>query len=373
MKREARILLEKAVGSLVLGIEMFNRPSDWARTESVLIFLDHSFEMLLKAAIVQRGGRIRVKGNPHTVGFEHCVGVCLSDGKVRFLSKEDAVVIRSLNSLRDAAQHYFIDVSEQQLYIHAQGALTIFRTIMKDVLEQDLAVELPDRVLPLSTTPPVDLTTMFDLEIDEVKKLLQPGRRQRLEAMARLRALAIVHNALEGKTDQPSIAELDKLRNSVLKGKGLGELFPGITTLNITTSGVGPAIELRISKTEGIPVQLVGEGAASGTPVIAIKRVDELGFYNLGRDDLAGKVGLTGMKTTALIWYLKLRSDSDCCKEVNIGKSHFLRYSQNAITKIKEALQTVNMDKVWESYSKGKKAVAKAAQPAKKAAKKAVR
>jgi hypothetical protein len=73
VKREAKLLLERAVDALVLGIEIFNRPSNRGRTEAVLIHLDHSFEMLLKAAILDRGGRIREQGDPHTIGFDHCL------------------------------------------------------------------------------------------------------------------------------------------------------------------------------------------------------------------------------------------------------------------------------------------------------------
>lgn len=68
MKREAKLLVERAVNSLVLGIEIFNRPSNRGRTEAVLIHLDHAFEMLLKAAIVHRGGRIREHGDPTRLG-----------------------------------------------------------------------------------------------------------------------------------------------------------------------------------------------------------------------------------------------------------------------------------------------------------------
>ena len=61
MKKEARLLHNKAVDSLVLSIEFFNRPVERARADSVLILMDHAFEMLLKAAIVHRGGRIRAR------------------------------------------------------------------------------------------------------------------------------------------------------------------------------------------------------------------------------------------------------------------------------------------------------------------------
>ena len=56
MKKEVRQLREKAINALVLSIDHFNRPWDRGRAEAVLILLDHSFEMLLKSAIRQKGG-----------------------------------------------------------------------------------------------------------------------------------------------------------------------------------------------------------------------------------------------------------------------------------------------------------------------------
>ena len=67
MKREAKLLLDKACDSLLLGIELFNRPSDRGRVSAVLIHTDHAFEMFLKAAILQRGGKIREKTGKETI------------------------------------------------------------------------------------------------------------------------------------------------------------------------------------------------------------------------------------------------------------------------------------------------------------------
>lgn len=58
MKRETKQLLRKAIDSLVLSVEVFNRPHDRGRVTTTLILLDHAFEMLLKAAIRHKGGRI---------------------------------------------------------------------------------------------------------------------------------------------------------------------------------------------------------------------------------------------------------------------------------------------------------------------------
>ena len=78
VRKEVRQLRRKAVNSLVLSIEHFNRPWDRGRTEAVLILLDHAFEMLLKAAIRHRQGKIRKPSEKQTIGFGACVRKALA-------------------------------------------------------------------------------------------------------------------------------------------------------------------------------------------------------------------------------------------------------------------------------------------------------
>lgn len=349
MKKEARLLLEKAINSLVLSVEHFNRPWDQGRAETVLILLDHSFEMLLKAAILHRGGKIRKPREKQTIGFDECVRKALSDGSIRFLTEEETLLLQAINSLRDAAQHHLLDISEQNLYIQAQAGLTLFKDILNNVFKKELGIELPARVLPLSTVPPTDLATLFDNEVKEIKKLLRPGSRRRVEAAAKIRALAIQEGAIQGERVQPGQGDIKKLSEEIKKGKSWDQIFPGVASINITATGYGPSLDLRISKKEGVPVQLVPEGTP-GTSVVAIKRVNELDFYGLGRDQLAEKVGLTGPKTSAMIWHLDLQADPECYKKITIGKTKFSRYSQKAIDRIKKELSKVSIDAIWQKY-----------------------
>lgn len=313
---------------------------------STLIQLDHGFEMLLKAAILHRGGRIREKRAKETIGFDACVRRSLSDGAIKYLSEEQALVLQTINGLRDAAQHHLLDISEGQLYVHVQSGVTLFRDLLKSVFDQDLACHLPTRVLPVSTSPLTDLATLFESEVAEVRKLLQPGRRRQVEALARLRPLAILDATIQGEKGQPSDADLRRIGKDVSAGKHWGQVFQGAAAVEIAADGVGPSLSLRLSKKEGIPIQLVKEGTP-GASVVAVKRVDELGFYSLGAKQLAEKVGLTMPKVVAVVDYLGLRRQSECYKEIKIGKAVFKRYSQKAIDSIKEALEKESPDEIW--------------------------
>jgi hypothetical protein len=347
VKKEAKLLRDKSIASILLAIDHFNAVSAVGRHEAVLIFLDHSFEMLLKAAILARGGKIRELRQANTIGFDKCVRKALSERP--FLTDEQALVLQAINGLRDAAQHHLVDLSEGQLYFHAQSGVTLFRDVLKDAFGEDLADSLPSRVLPLSTIVPSEPLEMFASELDSVKQLLAPGRRHRAEAEAKLRGLAIVDGALQGQFVQPSEYELRKLGSRLTDGQNFDQLFPGIAAVTFQTDGSGPSLSLRIAKKEGVPVTVVPEGTP-GAGVIAVKRVDELGFYNLGHNELAKKVGLTPNKMTAAIRVLGIKGDQDCYKEVAIGKVKYQRYSQNAIRRIKDLLDKKTADEIWAEY-----------------------
>jgi Domain of unknown function (DUF3644) len=129
--------LRKSWRFAIAWYEKFNCPFERGRVTSVLIALDHAFEMLLKASTLQRGGRIRKRGAAETLGFDACVRVGLSDGKVKFLTEEQAFTLQMLNGLRDAAQHHLIAIQEAHLYIHAQSAATLFRDLLKTVFRKE--------------------------------------------------------------------------------------------------------------------------------------------------------------------------------------------------------------------------------------------
>jgi len=354
MLKEARLLKAKAEASLLLSIDHFNGISDIGRYEAVLIFLDHSFEMLLKAGILKKGGKIRESREKNTIGFDLCVRKALSEQT--FITEDQALVLQSINGLRDAAHHHLLELSESQLYFHAQSGVTLFRDILRDVFDEELAEALPARVLPVSTVMLTDPLEMFASEVETVRELLAPGRRKSAEATAKLRGIAIVDGALQGTFMQPGESELRKLGQRLVKGESFADVFPGIGSINFSTEGTGPQMSLRISRKEGVPVTIVPEGTP-GSGVIALKRVDELGFYNLGHHELAKKVGLTTAKTTAAIAILNVKSDPNCFKEIAVGKTKHQRYSQNAITKIVQLVEEKGTVQIWAEYQAARRAL----------------
>lgn len=341
------MLLDRSADSLVLAIEKFNCPWDRGRQEITLLLLDRAFELLLKAAILNRGRRIRDPGKSETFGHDRCVRVCLSDKTVKCLTGEQAVTIQIINSLRDAAQHYMVQVSEQQLYLYAQAGVTLYADLLKSAFGSTLAEHLPERVLPVSTRPPRDLHAVVKAEFDDVKALVAPGSRRHLEARAKLRSLAVIEASLNGVRSQPGESELEKTVARIKKGESWQKIFPSVASLGIVTESTNTVgVAIRLTKKEGQPVILVPEGTPGATTV-AVRRVNEIDYYSLGLKDLSEKVGLSQSRTLALIRHLGLQERDDCFKIITVGRITFKRYAKPAVELCKDALKTVDMEKVW--------------------------
>lgn len=355
MNKQPKLLFEKSLDSLVLAIEHFNRPWDRGRPEAVLILLDRAFELLLKAIILHKGGKIREPYEKETIGFEKCVRKCISEQQVRCLTEEEGLTIQILNSFRDAAQHDIVMLSEHELYMYSQASVTLYKNLIKKVFNEDLKNYLPERILPISTRPPTDLHAMVEADFKHIKSLLIPKSRKQIEAKARLKSLAIIESSLEGVRNQPSELELNKLAKQVQTGRKWQDLFPGLASLDINTTGTGISVDIRITKREGDKVQLVPEGTPGAT-VLAVKRVNELDYYSLGLHDIAKKVGLGPNKALAVVKHLALQDSLDYFKEVKVGNNRFKRYSAKALDKVIKELPGINMEAIWEKHKpKGRK------------------
>jgi hypothetical protein len=205
------------------------------------------------------------------------------------------------------------------------------------VFEQPLRTFFPDRVLPITTRPPHDLADVIEADFNDIRAICQPGRRRRIDAEAKLRALAIVEKSVYGEGQQPTGRELQAGLKSVIAGKPWREVFPGIATLRLNVEGAGFDICLRITKSEGEPIQLVKEGTP-GAMIVGVKRVNELDYYSLGCRDIAKKLGTTEHRVLRAVRELRLPDDEDMFKSIRIGRTIHKRYSAKALAALREYL-----------------------------------
>ena len=335
----------RAIDSLVLGIELFNRPHDRGRPEAVLILLHHAFEMLLKAIIKDRTGAIHLKEGTHTYGFDKCLDI--AQHEIGLLSSDERITLSILDAHRDVAVHYYQELSEDLLYMQAQAATTLFDALLARGFDDRLADQVPERVLPVSTRPPTDLQLLVGKELSQIDQLLLKGRRQGAIAAARLRPLVALAKA--GRQDGARMSEQDVGR--AVKRRRQGDnwtvILPEVAQLRLDTTGSGIPVNLRIRRDADLAVRV----AKPGDPVVGTVIKQEINIwdkYNMGRDDLAKKVGLSGPRTSAIVFELDIQNDDECFKTLRRKKSEFKGYSKKALDRIREALDGgLDVDEVW--------------------------
>lgn len=353
-------LRESAIDSLKLAIELYNRPHSTARKTSVLMLLGHAFEMLLKASIVENGGDIHTEGeNNQTIGFKKAISVCRhgEDEDIRILEEDEVITLNKIRNDRDSATHYLIDTSEQQLYVFAEAGVTLFDNLLDRVFNESLADHIPGRVLPLSTSPPQNLAILIDDEYTQVRQLLDND--ERVKAKAKLRSIEGLERALDEDEEGPvTDAELDERLEDITASedeKDWTQIFRGVASLDLTTEGEGEPFRLEITKSEGVPVNLVDEEDEDEDEeaTVAVKRVNERDFYNLGIQEIAEKFDeYSWQKLRCVADELGLQENEKYYKEISVGSSTYKRYSGYGLKRLREAIDEgeVDPEEAWEEH-----------------------
>jgi hypothetical protein len=169
---------------------------------------------------------------------------------------------------------------------------------------------MPTRILPVSSQPPRDLVALFDVELAEVDRLLELGKRRGAKAAARLRSvLAFATGAREEFQrvfeDEPSDAIARRRHDEAWE-----VILPEVTQLRLSTDGSGVPISIRISKDAPAAVRIAkpGEDAVGSLFKQEVNLWDK---FNMSRDDLAEKLALSRPRTHALIYELAIQDDDD--------------------------------------------------------------
>lgn len=342
------MLKEKALASLRRAAGAFNDFDDVGRTSTVLLHGQHAFEMLLKAALVQRNIKVFDRRDGRSISFERCVNLSRQHLK---LSESEAGTARAIDALRDDEQHWLTQCSEGLLYMHVRAAVTLFDDLLQRLFADRLTNHWPLRVLPISAEPPRDVQVLIDEEYRQIEQLLAPGRRQRPDARARIRSLlAMEAHLVEGVI--VSKRDVDRIERAIKKGGKREQVFPRLAELGAEVAGEGLLITVRFSKNEGAPVRLVH--ADEEIEAAAIREVDLQRKYHWSKPKLAEKLGLTLPRCLALRRYLGVEEDDDCRHDFVFGSQVHRQYSDNAYQRMKEAMEGgLDMGEVWRRCRPG--------------------
>lgn len=347
VRREAGILKGKALASLRRALTSFNGYEDDGRVTDVLLKLQHAFEMLLKASLVQQRVPVFDPQLGRSIGFEKCVSLgrehlALTDG--------EAGTLRAIDALRDEAQHWFNAVSEGLLYAHARAAVTLFDDLLQRSFGDHLVEHLPHRVLPMSSEAPRDIQLLIDDEYTQIAQLLRPGRRRRPEARGRIRTLLAMeaHTAEEVRVSR---RDVDRVQRGIQQGLPLREVFPrlGEVQTEITGGGINVSVRFVRNRNEpAAPVRFIGPDDPA--EAAAVREVDLQRKYHWSATELANRLHLDTGRLKAIRWKLGVEDDPSCTHDFVFGSQTIRRYSDNALTKIREALPGLDVDAIRREY-----------------------
>ncbi|WP_420239630.1 DUF3644 domain-containing protein [Telmatobacter bradus] len=347
-KRDVAELKGRAINSLVLGIELFNRPHNDGRAEGVLILLHHAFEMLLKAIIKDKTGVVHLKSEKYSYGFDRCLEV--AQNQIKVISADERSTLSILDAYRDTSAHYYQEVSEDLLYIQAQAAVTLFDDLLSRAFNAKLADFIPARVLPISTRPPKDFKLLIDSELSQIDTLLSAGSRKGIQAAARLRPILALATASRDDAERVTESELRKVVSRRRRGDDWSIILPEVAQLKLDTDGNGISVYLRIKKDADLAVRV----AKTGDPIVGTVIKQEVNIwdkFNLSRDDLGKKLNISGPKISALIIELKIQEDPDCFKVLRRKSTTFKGYSKLALERLESAIAGgINIEATWKKY-----------------------
>ncbi len=267
------------------------------------------------------------------------------------LKPDERATLSILDAQRDQAAHYYVEISEDVLYVHAQSGVTLFDELLQRTFSKSLANILPSRVLPISARPPRDLVVLLSSELAEVDRLLVSGSRQGAQAAARLRTVLAFAIGSREKGERVPESGIDLAIAKRRKHQEWDVILPEIAQLKLSTDGSGIPLSMRISKDSRLAVRVAKPGEKTDG-ILLKQEIDPWTVYTLNLNELAEKIGCTGPKTQALIYELKIKEDLECYKELRRKSQTFKAYSKKALDRLRQALELkeVDLKEVWQKH-----------------------
>jgi hypothetical protein len=240
----------------------------------------------------------------------------------------------------------FIVVSEDLLYLNTRALITAFDAYLQRALEDALIEHIPARVLSVSTMPPGDFEFLVYREYRLVSELLEPGRRHRDEARARIRSL-LAMESIAVEEVEVSERDIDRIEKAVRAGQGLHEVFPRLATVGTRTDGERVNLVVHFTKKEGAPVRYIGGDDPANAA--AVRELDLQKKFYLGASELATKIGLTQPKAKVLRVHLGIDEDVSCRHVFEFESTKHPCFSDNAFRRMREALDNLDIEEIWRA------------------------
>jgi hypothetical protein len=156
------------------------------------------------------------------------------------------------------------------------------------------------------------MTLLFDRKYEQIKDLLRPGRRQRDEARGLIRTLLAMEAHVVDEVEVNE-ADVNRVERAAKGAQEWTVAFPRLAQVVTQFEGDGPAVVVRISKTEGAPIRFIA--ADDPTEAAAVREFDLQKRFRYSPTELAKHLNFTVNKTAALKAYFGTDQDPQCMHE----------------------------------------------------------
>jgi len=136
-----------------------------------------------------------------------------------------------------------------------------------------------------------------------------------------------------------SDSDVNRVEKGIKAGKTRQQVFPKLKPLSAEISRLGLTVRVKIIRqTDALPVRLVRDGdVVDVVDAAAVREVDLQRKFHWSPFELADKLSISRPRATALREHLGIDKDRDCLHVFEFGSQRHPRYSDNALTRMREA------------------------------------
>jgi len=179
--RTGRILCASQEG-MINAVALFNAGRSGYK-QATLLLLEHSLELLYKAAIYELEGTVlkdkKIDEPDRTLVFGDCVYRCFHDVKTSsgtsIINEDEAKMSMVISKVRNEVQHHVAEVSDELLYVLAVEAVVIYQNVVSNYFVNDYVLQA--KTYPLTKNPEVEIGKIFQRDFDCIKTLLTAVKR----------------------------------------------------------------------------------------------------------------------------------------------------------------------------------------------------
>ena len=236
-------LIEKAIESFVLGIEIYNKPTIKYRVEGFSFFICNAWELMLKAHLIKTNGfsSIFYKDNTKkTISLENCIKLVFTNSKDPLRKNLETIV-----KLRNTSTHFVVEEYEM-LYIPLfQACVFNFNDKMSTFHEVDMTSVIPQNFLSLSVSMKAINTQEIKAKYPEEIANGILSQKDTIDNLSEMNnsnfAIKIIHNHFitKNKEEATSFVAIDNSNENTVKVKIIKQMIdPNNTHIYTAKRGI---------------------------------------------------------------------------------------------------------------------------------------